>query len=67
MVSWTSLLTNSHNYNIKGISINCLLPLRDLERVAARHELKHNGCSILKSGQIVTLIVYICYNLLIIS
>ena len=33
---------------IKGISINCLCPLRDLKHVAARREPQQNGYSILK-------------------
>ena len=35
-------------YRLKGTSINCLCPLRDLKRVAARREPQQNGYSILK-------------------
>ncbi len=34
---------------LKGTSINCLCPLRDLKRVAARREPQQNGYSILKA------------------
>jgi len=34
---------------LKGTSINCLCPLRDLKRVAARHEPQQNGHSIIKA------------------
>ena len=38
-----------YHFSIKGISINCLCPLRDLKRVAARREPQQNGHSILKA------------------
>ena len=34
---------------VKGTSINCLCPLRDLKHVAARLEPQQNGYSILKA------------------
>jgi hypothetical protein len=34
---------------LKGTSINCLCPLRDLKHVAARHEPQQNGYSIFKA------------------
>ena len=45
------MLTLQHQVGsvyVKGTSINCLCPLRDLKRVAARREPQQNGYSILK-------------------
>ena len=39
----------SASFSHKGTSINCLCPLRDLKRVAARREPQQNGHSILKA------------------
>ncbi len=41
--------TGITNKMLKGTSINCLCPLRDLKRVAARREPQQNGYSILKA------------------